>query len=71
MLLCIVTLHEFVHYGRNVNKLSTTMTINCIEYNNDIGYLFELSISPPYLYKPIERNNAISWATFYNFNISD
>lgn len=69
MLLCIVTLHEFVHYGRDVNKMTSEIKVNGWEY--DVGVLFELSISPPYLYDKITRNNAIQWAHFYNFNIND
>ena len=57
MLLCIVTLHEFVHYGRDVNKMSRKVTLNGWEY--DVGVLFEFNISPPYLYDKITRNNAI------------
>ena len=69
MLLAITTLHEFVHYGRDINKLSIRLLMNGISY--EPGLLFELSISPPYNYNYISRNNAIEWANFYKFNIND
>lgn len=69
MLLAIVTLHEFVHYGRDVNKLTSRIPMNGTTY--EAGLIFELSISPPYNYNYIDRNNAIEWANFYKFNVND
>jgi|GEM_PF-1885928 len=69
MLLAIVTLHEFVHYGRDVNKLTKRININGISY--EAGLIFELSISPTNNYNYIDRNNAIDWVKFFNFNIND
>jgi hypothetical protein len=37
----------------------------------EAGLIFELSISPPYNYNYIDRNNAIEWANFYKFNVND
>lgn len=69
MLLAIVTLHEFVHYGRDVNKLTRRIKINGTSYES--GLIFELSISPTNNYNYIDRNNAIEWVKFYNFSIND
>ncbi|WP_316801654.1 hypothetical protein [Pedobacter nototheniae] len=69
MLLTIVTLHEFVHYGRDINKLTRRIYINGNWHES--GTIFELSISPPYFYDIINRNTAIQWVKFFNFNIND
>jgi Metallopeptidase toxin 3 len=69
MLLAITTLHEFVHYGRDVNKLTSRIPMNGTTY--EAGLMFELSISPLNNYQYINRNNAIEWANFYKFNIND
>ncbi len=63
MLFTIVTLHEFVHYGRDVNKLTKRVSINGTLYES--GLIFELSISPINNYNYIDRNNAIEWVKFY------
>lgn len=69
MLLAITTLHEFVHYGRDVNKMTSRIPMNGTTYES--GLMFELSISPTNNYQYIDRNNAIEWANFYKFNIND
>jgi len=56
MLLAVVTLHKFVHYGRDVNKLTRRIKINGTSYESSL--IFELSISPTNNYNYIDRNNA-------------
>jgi hypothetical protein len=66
LLLAITTFHEFVHYGRNFNKL----TYDFINPNNGVsteaGWTFEQNIDPAGL--GINKYRAIKWLEFYNFN---
>jgi hypothetical protein len=65
LLLAITTFHEFVHYGRNFNKL----TYDFINPNNGVsteaGWTFEQNIDPSGL--GINKYRAIKWLEFYNF----
>jgi hypothetical protein len=60
LLLAITTLHEFVHYGRDVNKLTDLVD------NNEAGFTFEMNIDPKKT--GIEKNNAVQWIYYYPYN---
>lgn len=64
MLLTIVTLHEFVHFGRDINSLS--VDINGYE----AGWMFESNISPPRGTTKIEDTNAYIWIKSYPYNFT-
>jgi hypothetical protein len=60
LLLAITTLHEFVHFGRDVNKLS--VLINDFE----AGWTFERNIDPNH--EGIDKYNAEGWIKYYPYN---
>jgi hypothetical protein len=67
LLLTLATLHEFVHYGRDINNMSILV------YKDDnkgyeAGWEFEASITPLAPGTTIDRNNAIEWINYYKYN---
>lgn len=65
-LMTITTLHEVVHYGRNVNRLNALVYVN--GQNQEAGTTFEMSIQPPGVDgNGIDRNNAVEWIRHYEF----
>lgn len=63
MLLTIVTLHEFIHFGRDMNNLS--LEIN----GNEAGWVFETNISPRGV-TIVDETNAYIWIKSYPFNFA-
>lgn len=60
LLLAITTLHEFVHYGRDQNKLSD------LYQGYEAGWTFEMNIDPNKT--GIDKNNAVKWINYYPYN---
>jgi len=60
LLLAITTLHEFVHYGRDQNKLSDLFN------GYEAGWTFEMNIDPSGT--GINKNNAVKWINYYPYN---
>ena len=70
LLLTITTLHEFVHYGRDINNMSKLVFQNGTGV--EAGWMFEMNIQPPGTGDSgINRNNAIEWINYYKYNFSD
>ncbi len=67
LLLVITTFHEFVHYGRNINKLSGDYWDPNTGIPYEAGWTFEINIDPNA--KGINRHNAINWLKFYPYNL--
>ena len=66
LLLAITTFHEFVHYGRDNNKLLNKFTNPNSGILEESGMSFERSIDPNSL--GINKYNAIKWLDFFPYN---
>jgi hypothetical protein len=62
LLLAIITLHEFVHYGRDQNQLTSEFQ------GYEAGWTFEMNIDPKAT--GINKNNAIDWINYYPYNFN-
>lgn len=67
LMLAIVTLHEFVHYGRDSNHLTDLYVNPTTGEALEAGWTFEGSIAPDKL-DGIMTGNAITWLNFYPYN---
>lgn len=65
LLLLITTFHEFVHYGRDQNKLTTKIVDPITNEIYEAGLTFEANINPSG--QVIDHNNAIKWIKYYPF----
>ncbi|WP_311951879.1 hypothetical protein [Mucilaginibacter terrae] len=66
LLLAITTFHEFVHYGRDVNRLSYLYYDPETHNSGEAGTFFEMNINP--YGNDMGANNAIQWIKFYLYN---
>lgn len=66
LLLLITTFHEFVHYGRDQNKLLAEIIDPITHESYEAGFSFEMDINPNR--EIINKNNAINWISFYPYN---
>jgi hypothetical protein len=66
LLLAIITFHEFVHYGRDINILRNKYQDPTTGDLVEAGWTFEYSIDPNGV--GINKYNAIKWLNFYPYN---
>lgn len=66
LLAAIVTLHEFVHYGRDANHLTNLYVDPVTGEASEAGWIFESNIAPD-LNGGINTSNAIKWLNVYPY----
>lgn len=67
LLIAITALHEFVHYGRDVNHLSDVYVDPQNGESSEAGWTFEANVAP-YNLGGITVYNALKWLDFYPYN---
>ncbi|MGB4774700.1 MAG: hypothetical protein WBP45_05995 [Daejeonella sp.] len=66
LLLAITTLHEFVHFGRHQNQLTSDIYDPITGAKGEAGLTFEANIS--HNRDTINDTNAIQWINYYPYN---